>query len=253
MVLFAPPQFESPNPPFPPSPKPYTGLFLGVQAGQPIMHFMESGTLSANELPAGEWHHLTWRYNARNQEQAIFVDGVLDASGTGHKPFIGTQALLLGVVGTQYFDGSIDELVVYPMPLTEDQIYNIANPVGASVMDVEIRLRHIDEQGIAETDGVWHQAQLTPDVDFTTWQFTIPDDIVPGPYKIDTRATDSLDASAILNGAAEEMDKESLMAALATVERDNVRFASGIYVGHSPGEPVDKPPPIIFLPVVGRP
>ena len=143
--------------------------------------------------------------------------------------------------------------MVYPIPLTDDQIYNITHPVEASILEVEIRLRHIDDQGITDTAGVWHQAQLTPAVDFTTWTFTVPDTIAEGSYKIDTRATDSLSASSIINATAQESDSANLVAALAAVERDNVRHASGIYVGYYTTEPIEKPPNIVFMPLVGRP
>lgn len=99
------------------------GLHLTVRHGKPYMGFYANDTEGATTLSNGAWHHLVWRYNKATGEQAVFVNGVLDASNTERAAFQGSGTVNLGrCFGPSYFAGLIDEVEIYDRALSNDEI-----------------------------------------------------------------------------------------------------------------------------------
>ena len=55
------------------------GLHLLVRGRRPYLGFYQNDLAGRTELAAKTWYHITWRYTRDSQEQAIFVNGILDA------------------------------------------------------------------------------------------------------------------------------------------------------------------------------
>jgi len=98
------------------------GLHLVLRNHKPYMGFLANDTAGNTALATNTWYHLVWRYDAAKQEQAIFVNGVLDAAQTGHAAFQGTGTVYLGRAFATYFNGLMDEVAVYNQSLSDQAI-----------------------------------------------------------------------------------------------------------------------------------
>jgi Concanavalin A-like lectin/glucanases superfamily len=94
-----------------------------VREGSPRLGFFENDTPGKTPLKPNVWYHLTWRYDKAKQEQAIFINGDLDASLTGRTPFSGTGRLTIGRCnGDRYFKGFIGEVRIWNEARSEADI-----------------------------------------------------------------------------------------------------------------------------------
>jgi hypothetical protein len=83
--------------------------------------------------PAGEWHHVAWRYDDTTGNQDILVDGVLINSSQGRLPYGQNEILIIGAA-LQYdgnaksgkFGGALDSPQVFNVALRDDQVLAIA-------------------------------------------------------------------------------------------------------------------------------
>lgn len=108
------------------------GLHLVVRDKKPYMGFYLNDQAGRTELTPKLWTHLAFRYTKSTQEQAIFVNGVLDASSVGHAPFQGTGDLLLGRWNNgNYFNGAMADV----------RLWSIARPAQAIRADMQKRLQ----------------------------------------------------------------------------------------------------------------
>ncbi len=104
------------------------GLHLMVREDKPYMGFYGNDTPGNTTLSNGEWYHLVWRYDKSTGEQAIFVNGALDASDTGHAPFQGSGPVNLGrALSSNYFNGLLDDVIIYDSALSPAEILGIVN------------------------------------------------------------------------------------------------------------------------------
>ena len=104
------------------------GLGLALNSGKPYFTFNNNDTASGTTLSANRWTHLAWRYDKNAQEQAIFINGLLDVAQTGKPPMTGATLLRVGRSrSSNYFDGLIDHLVIVKAALTPAEIAAIMN------------------------------------------------------------------------------------------------------------------------------
>ncbi|MCP4693763.1 MAG: LamG domain-containing protein, partial [Desulfobacterales bacterium] len=90
------------------------GLHLVIRNNRPYMGFYGNDTKGRTELAAGVWCHIAWRYSKTTGEQAIFVNGILDAASPNHAPFQGTGRVHIGRWGGMFgFKGFISELRIW--------------------------------------------------------------------------------------------------------------------------------------------
>ncbi len=102
------------------------GLGLLLNNGKPTFSFVNNDTASATTLATGKWTHLAWRYDKNAQEQAIFINGVLDVAQTGKPPMTGATLVRVGRARfDNYFDGLIDQVVIVKDALTTAEIQAI--------------------------------------------------------------------------------------------------------------------------------
>ena len=115
------------------------GLHLAAAHGgqNPYMGFWFNDTGAPTVISANTWYHLTWRYTKSTGEHAIFVNGTLDKSSTGHESFQGTGTVYIGrSVGSQPFTGLIDEVEIFNRALSEAEIRAIYDAGSAGKIKV---------------------------------------------------------------------------------------------------------------------
>lgn len=99
------------------------GLHLTIVDRHPHLGFYRNDTRARTELAPDVWTHLAWRYDKTTQEQAIFVNGMLDISVSGHQPFQGEGEVSIGRYAGQYFfKGQMTELRIWRDPLDQTDI-----------------------------------------------------------------------------------------------------------------------------------
>ncbi len=100
-----------------------TGLHLIVRNGRLYFGFWANDTPGNTPLIPGTWYHVAFRFVASTGEQAIFLNGVLDAASAGHAPFIGTGGVFIGqAINGRFFDGLITEVRLFREARSEAQI-----------------------------------------------------------------------------------------------------------------------------------
>ena len=121
---------------------------------------------------------------------------------TGHSAFAAEDEIEVGRArGGSFFGGSLDELVVYGLPLDNGTIYDIANPVNATVSELKLRVRSYAQRDIGQFGGTWTPVSLdAPNSLYTTWQYALPS-LYTRSYKIDLLVTDSSGNTSFVEGA----------------------------------------------------
>jgi hypothetical protein len=102
-------------------------LHLGFRDTQVYFGHWGNDTGSNLRLDAGTWHHVAWRYQADGGLQSIFIDGSLDNVGS-HGPLANPGQLIVGrtVPNSGAFGGFLEDVRIYNVALTDDQIAAIA-------------------------------------------------------------------------------------------------------------------------------
>lgn len=82
-------------------------------------------------IPVNEWHHIAVIYDGT--EANIYIDGVVEGAATASldPPVSNTERFLISAANftspTRFFQGNIDEVRVWSVALTEDQLHYIMN------------------------------------------------------------------------------------------------------------------------------
>ena len=115
-------------------------LHFLIRNKKPYMGFFNNDLVGHTTIDAGEWYHIVWRYNKSNNEQAIFVNGKLDAISTFRPAFRGTDSLYVGYLNMgpeTNFEGMIDNLCIWSRVLSDKEILGLSN----QLMDILIANR----------------------------------------------------------------------------------------------------------------
>ena len=98
-------------------------LHFVVRDQKPYLGFYNNDLPGNTFILTGLWYHITWRYRADIQEQAIFVNGELDTSETGHPPYQSNDTLAFGRwENSNFLNGYIDEVRIWDTALTQSEI-----------------------------------------------------------------------------------------------------------------------------------
>lgn len=121
------------------------GLHMQFRDKRPYFGFFSNDLNGNTQIQKGRWYHLVWRYSKHSGEQAIFVNGRLDAKSKGHPSFMGRSNLKVGKAIDQhnYFNGMIDDLAIWNRPLGDEEIWNLYQDVyDLSKVSLTDRLKH---------------------------------------------------------------------------------------------------------------
>ena len=107
------------------------GLHLVIRDQKPFMGFFNNDLQGNTTIEAGRWYNIIWRFNKSNGEQAIYVDGKLDAVSTGRPPYMGSDSLYVGYNQSvqSNFVGMLDNVCIWSRVLSEKEILGISNQI----------------------------------------------------------------------------------------------------------------------------
>ncbi|MBT9313998.1 Tc toxin subunit A-related protein [Leptothoe spongobia] len=100
---------------------------LIIRNNKLFMSFYGNDCQGNTAIQTDKWYQTVWRYTKLTQEQAIFIDGRLDASSSGRQPFKGTETVSLGAYawgtdGATWFEGHMTNVRIWNVPLSNEQI-----------------------------------------------------------------------------------------------------------------------------------
>ena len=100
---------------------------------------------SNTEIPEDEWHQFAFTYDGSSTAR-VYIDGVLDNTVTGLSvPVATTQSFLIaaadGINPADFYEGTIDEVRVWDIELTQDQIRFVMNQEIEENTDLRVRGR----------------------------------------------------------------------------------------------------------------
>ncbi|MEO5916349.1 MAG: LamG-like jellyroll fold domain-containing protein [Luteolibacter sp.] len=107
------------------------GTKIGFGVGNP-----ETTLLSGSSVNDGNWHHVVATRDNATGALKIYIDGVLNASGTGATGARSApNSIHIGSVGgtVGFYNGSLDEVRIYNMVLGQAEISKLAN-VGSTLV-----------------------------------------------------------------------------------------------------------------------
>lgn len=125
------------------SPESYLrGLHVLVRNMKPYFGFFRNDLAGKSIIEKNKWHHLVCRFNTRNGEMAIFLNGKPDGSLISLPSFQGTDSLYVGIWGinrNSYMAGQIDELIIWSRALGEKEILSLYNRIADTSNKVSTR------------------------------------------------------------------------------------------------------------------
>ena len=101
-----------------------------IRNRKPYMGFFNNDLVGNTLIEEGKWYYIAWRYNKQNGEQAIFVNGQLDALSEDRPPYLGSDSLLVGTgltAQSSYFEGAMDNLSIWSRTLSDKEIAGLSN------------------------------------------------------------------------------------------------------------------------------
>jgi hypothetical protein len=136
------------------------GWITGTDLGSPgYLNF--DGTVSLNRVDDDAWHHVVLTASAAGAgNQTLWIDGVSQGTGTptapaGNELLIGYPGTSSGPISNHYFEGSIDEIAIYPTVLNLTRV-SAHNEAGRTPWDGELSgarlVRIADLAGIGSSD-----------------------------------------------------------------------------------------------------
>ena len=105
-------------------------LHLLIRNRKSYMGFFNNDLVGNTEIEPGKWYNVVWRYNKRNGEQAIFVNGKLDAISFDRPAYLGSDSLYVGFGNfsqSSNFVGVLDNLCIWSRVLSDKEILGLSN------------------------------------------------------------------------------------------------------------------------------
>ena len=146
-------------------------LFVMSRLGRLYMGFFNDDTMGSTLLQNFTWYHAAFIYDNDKRQRSIYLNGVLEAqSVVGVGPYLGTSGSMTignakvdGTVGTPYFTGYIDELIVYTRARGSCELSNDATLAAYLTLDNTINdsgpdTLTVTQSGTLFTTGYTNQA-----------------------------------------------------------------------------------------------
>ena len=117
------------------------GLHYVIRNQRPYMGFFNDDLAGTTQIREGEWYHIVWRYDELSNEQAIYVNGVLDASALGRPSYKGSDSLFIGAYynSSYSFMGEMDDLSIWSRALSDEEILKLSN----KTIHIEPNIRYL--------------------------------------------------------------------------------------------------------------
>lgn len=105
-------------------------LHFLIRDQKPYMGFYNNDLVGNTVIEPGKWYNIVWRYNKSNGEQAIFVNGKLDAISYDRPAYLGSDSLYVGYVNFSQngsFVGVMDNFCIWSRVLSDKEILGLNN------------------------------------------------------------------------------------------------------------------------------
>jgi len=84
------------------------------------------------EVPLEEWHHIAATYDAASGDAIVYVDGKEDAKGEFSGEIVPNASVVwIGRGNAPYFDGIYDEVAIWNVALSQNEIFDAMNALHA--------------------------------------------------------------------------------------------------------------------------
>lgn len=147
---------------------------------------------STSAINDGQWHHVTATRASGSGAMKLFVDGLLQATGTGPTGSR-TAPNALRIAGMQpgygYLAGALDEVRLYTYPLSAGQVFAMANPAPAPWLSTDIGAPAADGFAGRNVAGTWSVGGSGADIWTTADQFQFVNQPANGDGSIVARVT----------------------------------------------------------------
>ncbi|ASD62489.1 LamG-like jellyroll fold domain-containing protein [Bdellovibrio bacteriovorus] len=147
-----------------------SGLFLGyTSTGTLRVGFYNDDLTTATNYMTYDyqrWVHLAATYDATTRTRTLYRDGVVIASDTAAANFAGTGTMYVGQgLGTNGFNGNMDEFAIWTTALTSSQVANIFATQRAKTSGL-FTSRVIDSHTTGSTYNIWSSLSLKTTLPF---------------------------------------------------------------------------------------
>jgi hypothetical protein len=108
-------------------------LHCNIRAMKPLFGFYGNDLGGVTTLSTGKWYSISWVYDFSSNIRQIYVNGVLDSQDKPPSAYQADHSLWIGRYYdlNRVFNGLIDEVAVFNVARTEDDIKNIMkNGIG---------------------------------------------------------------------------------------------------------------------------
>lgn len=128
---------------------------FGFGVGNP-----DTTIVSVTSINDGAWHHCVATRQEATGIISVYVDGNLQATGTGNKNTLNAPArLLFGATGGNYFNGSLDEVKIFTRTLSSNEV---AGLYSSSVIPPSAAPTNLTATatGNAQVQLIWSEASV---------------------------------------------------------------------------------------------
>ncbi|MGA1867206.1 MAG: LamG domain-containing protein [bacterium] len=106
-----------------------SGFAISIENNRAVFFIGNSGECwGSSTINDGQWHHIAATRND-SHNTALYVDGILESSGSNSENVNTDYSMFIGKHGTwneSFFNGLIDDVIIYHQALTSEQIQMLA-------------------------------------------------------------------------------------------------------------------------------
>lgn len=110
-----------------------------------------------NVFTPNMWHNVSFTFDSKTLQRRIYVDGMMQATGTASGIYLGATGLTHigrtddGALGAKYWKGLMDEVRVYDGVLSDDAIMQLAKPTVQKSSSSMSQVSSMRDKSLAES------------------------------------------------------------------------------------------------------
>ncbi len=138
-----------------------SNYWLGIENGNLVFGFWASSAFrtvktTTSPVSIGEWYHVAATFNDSTNTVLLYVNGALVQTGSlTYSPTTETADLLIGrSIDNEYWNGSLDDLRIYPKVLTLAEVAELYGLVGHWKLDETSGATAADSSGVGNPGAV---------------------------------------------------------------------------------------------------